>query len=259
MITDSASRPCLFYIYRLVNDRAVIYVRYDAPLTSTTVVLYVLLQNRQLWGTGRTFSSLATFDRVNPRDFADDFGYSVFYSYLSYNAVLITATDAAHVKLGKTWYDFVAVNRTHLVEQHGSTVFYNATLPSTFTADDELLVYIGRDYDSVLIYRNGQPLVSFRLSEYQASPAYYIGYRDAKAVYAFRMLMYTYAVGQLTGGYQRPPEVVKTPATPVASTRVEVDWFSMFMLIFAVLALSIAVKWISEGGGGGGGRPIRLP
>jgi hypothetical protein len=262
MIVDAASKPCVFYIYRLRDDgRAVIYVRYDAPLTSTTLVLYVLLQNKPLWGTGRTFSSLAVFDRTNPRDFADDFGYSVFYSYLSYNAVLVAATDATRIKLGKTWYDFVAVNRTHLVEQHGSTVFYNTTLPSTFGNDDELLVYIGRDsYDSVLIYRNGQPLVGFRLSEYQASPAYYIGYRDARAVYVFRMLMYTYAVGQLTGGYQRPPEVVKTPATPVATQPVQVDWFSLFMMIFAVLALSIAVKWISEGGGGGsGGRPIRLP
>ena len=260
MIVDSASRPCVFYIYRLVNDRAVIYVRYDAPLASSTLVLYVLLQNKQLWGSGRTFSSLSVFDRANPRDFADDFGYSVLYSYLSYNAILISTTDLTHVKLGKTWYDFVAVNRTHLVEQHGSTVFYNATLPSTFGNDDELLIYISRDnYDSVLVYRNGQPLVSFRLSEFRSEPAYYVGYRDAKAVYVFRMLMYTYAIGQLTGGYQRPPEVVKTPATPVAPPKVEVDWFSLFMMIFAVLALSIAVKWISEGGGGGSGRPIRLP
>jgi len=259
MIVDAGSRPLLFYVYRVRGDgRAVVYFRYDAAITSNTLVVYVLLKNAQLWGTGRTFSTAAVFDLVNPREFTDDFGYDVFYTYLTYNAVLVTATDATRFKLGKTWFDFVYIEKSRLVEQHGSAELFNATLPSQLAGDDEVLIYVSRDdYDDVLIFRNAQPLASFRLSEFRSGPAYYVGYSNAREVYAFRMLMYSYTVGQLVGGFQSPPQVVKTPA--VAAPQAQVDWWSLFLMIFAVIMVSVAVKWLSEGAGGGERKPLRLP
>ena len=260
MIVDAGSRPLLFYVYRIKGDgRAVVYFRYDAAITGNTLVVYVLLRNTQLWGTGRTFSTAAVFDLVNPREFTDDFGYDVFYTYLTYNAVLVTATDATRFKLGKTWFDFVYIDKSRLVEQHGSAELFNATLPSQLAGDDEVLIYVSRDdYDDVLIFRNAQPLTSFKLSEFRSGPAYYVGYSNAKEVYAFRMLMYSYTVGQLVGGFQSPPQVVKTPAT-VAAPQAQVDWWSLFLMVFAIIMVSVAVKWLSEGAGGGERKPLRLP
>jgi hypothetical protein len=262
MIVDSASRPLLFYIYKIKDDgKGVIYVRYDSVITSNTLVIYVLLQNKQLWGSGRTFSTLSVFDYVNLNEFVDDFGYNVFYSYLTYNALLVTVTDLTHIKFGKTWYDFVYINRSNLVEQHGSTTFYNTTLPTTFSNDDELLIYINRnDYDNILIFKNAQPFISFKLSDYLSNPAYYVGYKNTKSVYVFRMLLYSYSIGQLVGGYQNPPQVTKTnTVTPTQTQTTSIDWWSLFLMIFAVMMISIAVKWMNESGGGSDRRPIKLP
>jgi hypothetical protein len=111
------------------------------------------------------------------------------------------------------------------------------------------------------VFRNAQPLVSFKLSDYLSSPAYYLGYKDVKNVFVFRMLLYSYSIGQLTGGFQNPPAVTKTtPQSSQVATTVQIDWWSLFLMIFAIMMISIAYKWLSEGGGGGGERrPIRLP
>jgi len=244
MFTDAASQPLLFYIYDA--SRGIVYVRYNAPIVTQAIVIYVLLKNPSLWGSGRTFSTLQTFDMINPRDFVDDFGFSVYTTYLSYNALLVVTQRDTSVKFGKTWYDFVWFDSSALYEQHGSLIPYAQNLSSSFTDGDELLIYINRqDYDNVLVYKGSTPLFSFRLSDFNASPSYYVGYRNARAVYAFRMLMYSYSVGQLVGGYPQPQQIQKT--TPQIQN-VQIDWWTLFMSIFAVIALSLAVKWISEGG-----------
>jgi len=260
MFTDANSVPLPFYIYKTTSDRSVVYVRYTAAITSSYLTIYVLLKNTQLCGSGRTFSTLSTFDMINPRDFADDFGYSVYYSYLSYNAILITASSTTTVKAGKTWYDFVAFNSQQLFEQHGSTVFYNTSFPS-FKAGDEILVYIDRkSLDSVLVYADGSPLASFQLSQYNASPALYLGYRDVQFAAAFKMLMYSYSVGQLTGGFAAPQQIVKTTSRPATGSGASgVDWMTLFLMVFALLGISLAVRWVNESRGGGPQRPVNLP
>jgi len=263
IIVDSAMKPCLFYIYRITGDgRAVVFVRYDNVISSNTIVLYILLKNTQLWGSGRTFSTLAAFDSVNVKDFVDDFGFSVYYTYLAYNAMLVTVARNTNIKLGKTWYDFVAINNTHIYEQHGSTMFWNTSYLG-FQEDDEILIYISRDaYNDILVYRNAKPLTSFRLSDFSSEPAYYAGYKDVKFVARFKMLIYSYSIGQLVGGFEKPQTVVKYPLNTVVNVGGD-PWSTMwslapFMLLLIVLA--VVVKLVSGGGGaraGGGG--VKLP
>jgi len=245
MLVDAGMRPLLYYIYTVDANYATIYVRYNAPITSHTIIIYVLLKNTQLWNTGVSFSTTATFDMVNPRDFTDDFGYSVCYTYLAYNAFLVTAQSNTYVKVGKTWYDFIAISSNRLYEQHGSTIFYNTTLSNPIGANDEVLVYISPDdWNNVLIWANVTPITSITLSEYYANPAYYIGYKNVRFAAAFRMLMYSYSMGQLTGGLPRPQTTTKTTVSAAPPT---IDWFTLFGIIFAMLLLSLVFKFISQG------------
>jgi len=256
IITDSNSRPLPFYV--LNATRGVVYVRYTNPIYSSSIVIYVLLKNTQLWGTGNSFSTLNTFDAVYPKDFVDDFGYNVYYSYLSYNAMAVITSKETTLKFGKTWFDFVAFNSSKFWEQHGSTIFYNTSLNNIFKENDELLIYINRqNFDDVLVYKGFSPLFSFRLSNYASNPVYYIGYKDAKSVYVFRMLMYSYSVGQLVGGYQRPQEIQK-PQQQIATPQMQVDWFSIFMTMMVLVVLGLVIKWVSTPSAGER-KPITLP
>jgi len=256
MITDSNSRPLPFYV--LNATKGIVYVRYTNPIYSSSIVIYVLLKNTQLWGTGNSFSTLNTFDAVNSKDFVDDFGYNVYYSYLSYNAMAVITSKETTLKFGKTWFDFVGFNNTKLIEQHGSTVFYNTTLNNAFKENDELLIYINRqNFDDILVYKGFSPLFSFRLSNYASNPAYYIGYKDARAVYVFRMLMYSYSVGQLVGGYQRPQEIQK-PQQQISAPQTQIDWFTLFMTMMVIVVLGLVIKWVSTPSVGER-KPITLP
>jgi hypothetical protein len=262
MIVDSASRPCLFYIYKVDRGAAVVYVRYDAAITSNTVVLYILLKNTNLWNTGRTFSTLSTFDGVNPKEFVDDFGYSVYYSYLTYNAILITTSQDTAVKLGKAWYDFVAINSSLVWEQHGSTTYFNKSI-TTFGDNNELLIYVSRsDWNDMLVYVNNKPMYSIRLSDFRAEPAYYIGYKNVKFMARFKMLMYSYSLGQLTGGFARPSTAINYPQPqpqPLPSDPWGAMW-SMFPFLFILIILAVVVRLMGgAGGGGAGGGGVRLP
>jgi len=254
MFTDASSQPLPFYV--LDVSRGIVYVRYNAQIATNTLVIYVLLKNPSLWGSGTSFSNAnAVFDAVNPRDIADDFGYNTYATYLSMNALTIIANENTNVKIGKTWYDFVGFNSTKLWEQHGSIVTYNTTV-SSFKSGDEVVVYINRqDFDNVLVYANDKPLFSFKLSDYSSSPAYYVGYQYA-TVYAYRMLMYSYAVGSIVGGYQPPPPVNKVEYTP---PQVQFDWFTFFMVMMGLIGLGLVFKWISTPSSGGEKKPISLP
>jgi hypothetical protein len=262
MIVDSASKPCLFYIYRVDKGTAVVYVRYDAAITSNTVVLYILLKNTNLWNTGSTFSTLSTFDGVNPKEFVDDFGYNVYYSYLTYNAILITTSQDTAVKLGKMWYDFMAINSSMVWEQHGSTTYFNKSI-TTFGDNNELLIYVSRsDWNDILVYVDNRPAYSIRLSDFRAEPAYYIGYKNAKFVARFKMLMYSYSLGQLTGGFVRPTTAINYPQPQqiqVSSDPWGAVW-SMAPFLFILIILAIVMRLMGGvGGGGAGGGGVRLP
>jgi len=259
MIVDSAMKPCLFYIYRIRDDgKAVVFVRYDNTITSNTIVLYILLKNTQLWNSGKTFSTLATFDGVNIKDFVDDFGYSVYYTYLSYNAMLVTTSKNTNIKLGKTWFDFVSINNTHIYEQHGSTMFWNTTYTG-FQEDDEILIYISRNtYNDVLVYRNARALISFTLNEYRVEPAYYVGYKDSKFVARFKMLMHSYAIGQIVGGFERPQQIVKNPYAQQQVQVKGVDWWSLIPMLIILIVIGVVVKLVSAPVSTGRGG-VRLP
>jgi hypothetical protein len=262
MVVDSASRPCLFYIYKVDRGTAVVYVRYDAAITSNTIVLYILLKNTNLWNSGRTFSTLSTFDGVNPKEFMDDFGYSVYYSYLTYNAILITTSQDTAVKLGKMWYDFMAINSSMVWEQHGSTTYFNKSI-TTFGDSNELLIYVSRsDWNDMLVYVDNKPAYSIKLSDFRADPAYYIGYKNAKLVARFKMIMYSYSLGQLTGGFVRPTTAINYPQPQqiqVSSDPWGAMW-SMAPFLFILIILAIVMRLMGGvGGGGAGGGGVRLP
>jgi hypothetical protein len=262
MIVDSASRPCLFYIYRVEKGTAVVYVRYDAAITSNTIVLYVLLKNTNMWNSGTTFSTLSTFDGVNPKEFVDDFGYNVYYSYLTYNAILTTTSQDTAVKLGKMWYDFVAINSSMVWEQHGSTTYFNKSI-AAFRDNNELLIYISRsDWNDILVYVDSKPAFSIRLSEFRADPAYYIGYKNARFVARFKMLMYSYSLGQITGGFVRPTTAINYPQSqpqPLPSDPWGAMW-SMAPFLFILIILAIVMRLMGGVGGGGADRGgVRLP
>jgi len=258
MFTDTASQPLLFYVYDA--SKGIVYVRYNAPIVTQTIVIYVLLKNPSLWGSGRTFSTLAVFDKISPRDFVDDFGYNVYTTYLAYNAMLVVTTKSTAVKFGKTWYDFVSFNASMLWEQHGSLPLFSTALSNSFEDSDELLIYINRqDYDNVLVYRGSKPLFSFKLSDYSSNPCYYIGYKDARAVYVFRMLMYSYSVGQLVGGYPQPQQIAKPTTTAIAQQNVQIDWWSMLPIVFIIVVLGLVVKWLGESQRPAPQKPINLP
>jgi hypothetical protein len=250
MFTDPSSRPLPFYIYNVTESGyAVVYVRYTAPITSNALVVYVLLQNRNLWGSGKTFSTLSTFDKVNPRDFADDFGFNVYYSYLSYNALLLTVKNDSSLKFGKTWFDFVAVEANRVYEQHGSTVFFSKDIEGW--TGGELIAYVSRqNYDDVLVYCSTTPLVAFSLSDFKADPAYYIGYKNVNFAASFRMLMYSWSLGQIVGGYQTPQKVQKSnPST--ASTVPTLDLWSLFPILMVLIVLALVARFVSGARGGG--------
>jgi len=256
MITDSNSKPLPFYI--LDASRGIVYVRYTNPIYSSSIVIYVLLKNTQLWGTGNSFSTLNTFDAVNPKDFVDDFAFNVYYSYLSYNAMTVITSKETVLKFGKTWFDFVTFNSSLFWEQHGSTTFYNTTLNNAFKENDELLIYVNRNnFDDILVYKGFSPLFSFRLSNYASNPSYYIGYKDTRAVYVFRMLMYSYSVGQLVGGYQKPQEIQK-PSQQVVTPAQEFDWFTFILMMIGIIAMGLVVKWINTPTSNNN-KPISLP
>ncbi len=247
LIVDSSMRPLPFFIYGFDKDNnAIVYVRYDEPIMSNTIVLYVLLQNKNLWGTGNSFSSLtATFDAVNPVEFTDDFGFKDTYTYMTYNMLLFkpTSSDWA-VKIGKTWYDFVAVNsKGELWVQHGSLVTFakNLTLKKPVK---EIMLYISRDHDNVLFYVNGRPWFAIKLSEFNASKAYYIGYRNC-IVYAGRTLLYSYSIGSIVGGMQRPTVTVSQPPPPPQQTSPRNTWKTIIGMI-PLLLLAVVIRLIRE-------------
>jgi hypothetical protein len=250
MFTDPSNRPLPFYIYNVTESGyAIVYVRYTAPITSNALVVYVLLQNRNLWGSGKTFSTLSTFDKVNPRDFADDFGFSVYYSYLSYNALLLTVKNDSSLKFGKTWFDFVAVEANRVYEQHGSTIFFSKDIEGW--TGGELIAYVSRqNYDDVLVYCSTTPLVSFSLSDFKADPAYYIGYKNVNFAASFRMLMYSWSLGQIVGGYQTPQKVQKSNSS-TASTVPTLDLWSLFPILMVLIVLALVARFVSGARGGG--------
>jgi len=250
MFTDPSSRPLPFYIYNVTESGyAIVYVRYTAPITSNALVVYVLLQNRNLWGSGKTFSTLTTFDKVSPRDFADDFGFSVYYSYLSYNALLLTVKNDSSLKFGKTWFDFVAVEANRVYEQHGSTIFFSKDIEGW--TGGELIAYVSRqNYDDVLVYCSTTPLVAFSLSDFKADPAYYIGYKNVNFAASFRMLMYSWSLGQIVGGYQTPQKVQKSNQS-TASTVPTLDLWSLFPILMVLIVLALVARFVSGSRGGG--------
>ncbi|MEM1983503.1 MAG: hypothetical protein QXZ63_07585 [Sulfolobales archaeon] len=247
MIVDSAMRPQPFYIYDVENG--IVYVRYNNLLYSPTIVLYVLLKNTQLWGSGSTFSTLSVFDKVNSYEFVDDFGFNIIYTYLAYNLYVIRTTSSTEFKAGKTWYDFMSVNNTNIYEQHGSTVFDSYNINLGIKDNSELIIFIdNRRFTDVFVYVDGNPKISFTLSN-TTNPAYYVGYKNVQSVYVGKTLIYTYSVGDIQGGMSRP-EQLKTTTTVVRPPQAQtIDWMSMFLMVFLLIGLGIAFKLMNSGGG----------
>lgn len=245
LFVDANMKPLPFYLYDFNNGT--VYVRYDNPITSSSIIIYVLLRNVQLWGSGNGFSSLtATFDLVNPKEFVDDFGFNDYYTYLAYNLVVIRPMNTTVVKFGKTWFDFVAVKEGTLYEQHGSTTFYSTNANVTFSEAYEVIAYISKsDFDDVLIWINGEPAIAFSLKDFNASYCYYIGYKNVQGLYAGRMLLYSYSIGSYQGQLPKPQTVSKTQTVTVTST--SVDWFSLFGMVAVLLFISIAIRFATSG------------
>ena len=135
-------------------------------------------------------------------------------------------------------------------EQHGSTVFYNQTVEEW--SSNELVVYVSRqNYDDVLIYCGTTPHVALSLNEFNAGPAYYIGYKNVKFAAAYRMLMYSWSLGQIVGGYQTPPKVHKT--TPAMMAPPTLDVWSLMPLLFVMVVLALVARFMQTGGVKSGG------
>ena len=261
IIVDSAGNPQPFYILKYDNaGNAVTYIRYTSAITSSSIVLYVLLKNNQLCGSGSSFQTLSVFDAVNPLEFVDVFGYNIYYTYLSYNMIVYIPTTAnASIKIGKSYFDAVAINSTHVYEQHGSNIYYTAP-HSGLNAADEVLIYIDRQgWNDVLVYRNGNPMFSFRLSDFRAEPAYYVGYRDA-VVYAAKMLLYSWSIGQVQGSFEQPKPIVSSP-TQSKTQQSSIDFMQLFMALVPLIILAVVMRIIQnppsprQSGGGSGGLP----
>ena len=212
LIVDSSMQPLPFAIIKNDGERAVVYVRYTKPLLSQSIVIYILLKNEQLWGTGNSFASLhATFDRINPVEGADDLGWSYRCSYMVYNMWLFIGNTS--VAAGPTVFDFAAWSPAEglVWEQHGSLVTRNITVNAT--AGSEMLVLFSNDFHNALVYVDGRPWYTIPLEQFnQTSPAYYVKWK-AGAVYAGKMIPYSYAIGQLVGSMEAPAKIeIKQPS-----------------------------------------------
>ncbi|OWJ54234.1 hypothetical protein [Pyrodictium delaneyi] len=207
LIVDSSMQPLPFAIIKNDGEKAVVYVRYTRPLLSQSIVIYILLKNEQLWGTGNSFASLvATFDRINPAEGVDDLGWSYGYSYMVYNAWLFIGN--ATIAAGPTTFDFVAWEPSSglIYEQHGSLVTQNISV--TPASGDEVLVLFSNNYQDALVYVDGKPWYSIPLASFNmTSPAYYVKWKSAGAVYAGKMIPYSYAIGQIVGSLEQPAKV----------------------------------------------------
>ena len=247
LLVDSNMDPLSFYIYEVKNGYATVYVRYDKPIMSNTLVIYVLLQNKQLWNTGNSFSSATTtFDIIQPSEFRDDFGYTDTATYLAYNYYIIQPLGTGFgFKLGKTWYDFIAYSNGEVWEQHGSIKYYSQQVRQPSTSD--IQVYISRsNYDDVLVYDGDNAWFSVRLSEFNASKAYYFGYMNAK-VYVARTLLHTYSIGTIVGGLTaRPTVTISQPPPPAPQPQSGFNWGQIMSLIPLIL-LAVVIRLIKGG------------
>jgi hypothetical protein len=262
IIVDGSGRPLAFYLFRQ-GATSVVYVRYDAVITTTQIVVYVLLKNQALCGTGNSFSTLSAFDAVDPRDFTDDFGYNVYFNYFSWNLlVFIPQQSDASLKAGSSFYDAVEINSTAVWARHGSLITWQQSLnQSIWSVGDEIIAVIARpNFDSLLIYRNGEPVFAIDLKNVDASPGQYLGYKGAKA-YAGKMLMYSYSVGQVVGGFSMPKQI--GPEQPRSSSSGgEMNWWAVIGALIPLIVIAVIFKLIENppisgrgGGRGGGGLP----
>jgi hypothetical protein len=260
IIVDGSGRPLAFYLLRQ-GTTSVVYVRYDAVITTTQIVIYVLLKNQALCGTENSFSTLSAFDAVDPRDFVDDFGYNVYFNYYSWNLLVFMPQQSdASLKAGSSFYDAVELNNTAVWARHGSLIVWQQSLnQSIWSMGDEIIAVIARpNFDSILLYRNGEPVFAIDLKNVNASPGQYLGYKNAKA-YAGKMLMYSYAIGQVVGGFQVPRSI--GPEQPKQAAGGEVNWWAVIGALIPLIVIAVIFRLIENppvgrgGRGGGGGLP----
>jgi hypothetical protein len=262
IMVDGSGRPLAFYLFRQ-GATSVVYVRYDSIITTTQIVIYVLLKNQALCGTGNSFSTLSAFDAVDPRDFTDDFGYNVYFNYFSWNLlVFIPQAADASLKAGSSFYDAVELNATSVWARHGSLITWQQSLnQSIWSVGDEIIAVIARpNFDSLLIYRNGEPIFAIDLKNVDASPGQYLGYKGAK-VYAGKMLMYSYSIGQIVGGFSMPKMI--GPEQPRSSSGGEANWWwAVIGALIPLIVIAVIFRLIENppisgrgGRGGGGGLP----
>ena len=132
---------------------------------------------------------------------------------------------------------------------------------SIWSVGDEIIAVVARpNFDSLLIYRNGEPVFAIDLKNINASPGQYLGYKGAKA-YAGKMLMYSYSVGQVVGGFQVPRQI--GPEQPRSSgSGGEANWWAVIGALIPLIVIAVIFRLIENppvgrgvGRGGGGGLP----
>jgi len=243
LIVDSSMQPLPFAIIKNDGERAVVYVRYTRPLLSQSIVIYILLKNKQLWGTGNSFASLtATFDRINPAEGVDDLGWSYDYSYMVYNMWLFIGN--ATIAAGPTVFDFVAWSPAEgtIYEQHGNLITRNITVNAT--SGDEVLVLFSNNFNDALVYVNGKPWYSIPLGEFNnTSPAYYIKWKGEVAVYAGKMIPYSYSLGQISGSMEQPARVEIQQPGPEPQKGGASMW-DLFASMMPLLLIAIVIRLI---------------
>ena len=246
LIVDGSMQPLPFAIIKNDGERAVIYVRYTKPLLSQSIVIYILLKNEQLWGTGNSFASLtATFNRINPQEGVDDLGWSYGYSYMVYNMWLFVGRNVS-IAAGPTTFDFAAWNPSRGIvwEQHGSLITRNITVNAT--AGEETLVVFSNGFRDALVYVDGKPWYSIPLASFnKTSPTYYVKWKGAVAVYAGKMIPYSYALGQISGSMEQPVKVtVKQPGSN--EHRSGASMWSLMSAMIPLLIIAIVVRLVQN-------------
>jgi len=92
-----------------------------------------------------------------------------------------------------------------------------------------------------------------------ASPGQYIGYKGAKA-YAGKMLMYSYSVGQIVGGFQMPKSIGPEQPKQATGSGGEANWWAVIGALIPLIVIAVIFRLIenpppvgrgSRGGGGG--------
>lgn len=243
VVTDTAYQPFPTSIEYVDNSKVIMWFRYTYPLMYNTFTVYILSGSKNINSTTtleNVFDALYTQSVIR-----NDAGLYSVNLLDKYNFILLKG--ASKFAVGKL-NDYLMFYNNTMYEVHGT--YIARSFPLDIKASVNNMLYIDYTFTVASVYRDVSPVQSYILQNYNIEKAEYVHFSDG-AVYAGRLIPYSYFVQDVQGAFQ-VPKVAKTSAAG-QSVGAGFGWGDLMMLapaLFVIIILALVMKWMRESRGG---------